>query len=134
MFCSNCGSELPETGNCPSCGKPRPSLGVQSPSPPGRTPGIASGCLGAGVGWLVAAPLGAFIGYMIGYAGHPYYDTGFKTMEAIASALLFGVIGSFVGPIVGSVVAIHLTARKAAESKDTEPKQEAAGVEKEERL
>jgi hypothetical protein len=123
MFFSNCGSELPETGNCPSCGKPRPSLDVQSP------PGITRGCLGAAVGWMVAAPLGAFIGYGIGYV--PNNDFG--GLFGLFWGLVFGVIGSFVGPIVGSVVAIHLAARKAAESKDTEPKQVAASVEQKER-
>jgi hypothetical protein len=81
----------------------------------------------------LGAAIGYVIGYVIGYAGHPYYDTGLKTLEGIGAALLFGVLGSFVGPIVGSVVAIHLAARKAAESKDTEPKQVAASVEQKER-
>jgi hypothetical protein len=134
MFCSNCGSELPETGNCPSCGKPRPSLDVQSPSLPGHTPGITGGCLGAAVGWLVAAPLGASIGYVIGYTNTPSSnDPGYRPMAGVFGALLFGVIGSFVGPIVGSVVGIHSATRKAAECKDCEPRQEAAGVEQEER-
>jgi hypothetical protein len=62
VFCPRCGLKLPETGDCPACGQPRPILdGPQrSVANPDTGP---SGALGCGLGGVA---LGILVGIGVG--------------------------------------------------------------------
>lgn len=70
MFCPRCGTELPEAGDCPSCGQARPTLDAP-PTPQVTVPGTdRANAIGCGLGSLaigVLVGIGVSILICIGY-------------------------------------------------------------------
>ncbi len=70
MFCPRCGTQLPEAGDCPSCGQARPTLDAPPTPPvtgPGPDPANAIGCGLGGVAIGILVGIGVGILICIGY-------------------------------------------------------------------